>query len=163
MIIVLIGPMGCGKTTVGRLLADKLKFEFADGDDFHPPENIAKMQSGTPLTDDDRASWLEILAKKIETKKTQNEDLILACSALKQKYREILGINQIDVFSVFLKGSLQILKERVSSRNHQFMNNDLLLSQLETMEEPSNGLTIDIQNSPDTIVETIANKIYRDK
>ncbi len=163
MIIVLIGPMGCGKTTVGRLLADKLDFDFDDGDDFHPPANIAKMRSGTPLTDKDRASWLKILAKKIATKKKQNENLVLACSALKQKYRDILGINQNDVISVFLKGSLPTLKERVASRNHQFMNNDLLLSQLEAMEEPSEGLTIDIQNSPETIVEIIADKIYRDK
>lgn len=161
MIIVLIGPMGCGKTTVGRMLAKKLGCHFDDGDDFHPPENISKMRSGTPLTDEDRASWLEVLAARIEKKRKQNDTLVLACSALKRKYRDFLGINQNDVISVYLKGSLQTLKERVSSRKHQFMNNDLLLSQLETMEEPSDGLTVDIQNSPEKLVEIIFSNIYR--
>ncbi len=163
MIIVIIGPMGCGKSTIGQMLAEKLNCDFDDGDDFHPPENITKMHGGTPLTDEDRAGWLAILAKRIGQKRKRNENLILACSALKQKYRDILGINQNDVMSVFLKGSLQTLEERVSSRNHQFMNQNLLLSQLEAMEEPSTGLTVDIQNSPEMIVEIILNNIYQDK
>jgi len=163
MIIVLIGPMGCGKTTIGRLLAEKLNCDLDDADDFHPPENIIKMRSGTPLNDEDRAGWLEILAKRIENKKKQNESLVLACSALKQKYRDILGINQNDVISVYLKGSLLTLEKRLSSRNHQFMNNDLLLSQLEIMEEPSEGIAVDIQNSPETLVETIISKIDSDR
>jgi carbohydrate kinase (thermoresistant glucokinase family) len=162
MIIVLIGPMGCGKTTVGLMLAEKLNCDFDDADDFHPPENIAKMSRGTPLTDEDRTCWLEILAKRVENKRKQNESLVLACSALKRKYRDLLGINQRDVISVYLKGSLKILDERVSSRNHQFMNNDLLLSQLETMEEPSDGLIVDIKNSPEMLVEIIIGKICRD-
>jgi len=162
MVIVLIGPMGCGKTTIGRMLAEKLNCDLDDADDYHPPENITKMSRGTPLTDEDRAGWLEILAKRIKNKKKQNESLVLACSALKQKYRDILGINQNDVVSVYLKGSLLTLEKRLSSRNHQFMNNDLLLSQLETMEEPSEGIIVDIQNSPETIVETIIGKICRD-
>ncbi len=163
MIVILIGPMGCGKTTVGRMLAEKLDCDFDDGDDFHPPENIAKMRSGTPLTDKDRVVWLEVLTKRIEKKKKQNENLVLACSALKKKYRDMLGINQNDVISVYLKGSLPTLEGRVSSRNHQFMNIDLLVSQLETMEEPSEGLTVDIQNSPETLVEIILSKIYRNR
>ncbi len=163
MIIVLIGPMGCGKSTVGKLLAENLNCDFDDGDDYHPSENIAKMQSGTPLTDKDRADWLETLARRIEKKRKQNGNLVLACSALKKKYRDMLGINQNDIISVYLKGSLLTLEKRVSSRNHQFMNNDLLLSQLETMEEPSDGLTVDIQNSPVTLVEIILSKIYRNK
>jgi carbohydrate kinase (thermoresistant glucokinase family) len=162
MVIVLIGPMGCGKTTIGRMLAEKLNCDLDDADDYHPPENITKMSRGTPLTDEDRAGWLEILAKRIENKRKQNESLVLACSALKQKYRDILGINQSDVISVYLKGSLLTLENRLSSRNHQFMNNDLLLSQLETMEEPSEGIIVDIQNSPEMLVETIIGKICRD-
>jgi len=159
MIIVLIGPMGCGKTTIGLMLAEKLDCSFDDADDFHPPNNITKMRSGTPLNDKDRAGWLEILAMRIENKRKQKENLVLACSALKQKYRDILGINQNDVVSVYLKGSLLTLEERISSRNHKFMNNDLLLSQLKTMEEPSDGIIVDIQNSPETLVETIINKL----
>jgi carbohydrate kinase (thermoresistant glucokinase family) len=162
MVIVLIGPMGCGKTTIGRMLAEKLNCDLDDADDYHPPENITKMSRGTPLTDEDRAGWLEILAERIENKRKQNESLVLACSALKQKYRDILGINQSDVISVYLKGSLLTLENRLSSRNHQFMNNDLLLSQLETMEEPSEGIIVDIQNSPEMLVETIIGKICRD-
>lgn len=159
MIIVLIGPMGCGKTTIGRLLAEKLNCDLDDADDYHPRENITKMRSGIPLDDEDRAGWLEILAKRIENKKKQNESLVLACSALKQKYRDTLGINQNDVISVYLKGALVTLEKRLSSRNHQFMDNNLLLSQLETMEEPSDGIIVDIQNSPETLVETIINKL----
>ena len=163
MIIVLIGPMGCGKTTIGLMLAEKLNCDLDDADDFHPPENITKMRSGIPLNDEDRADWLEILAKRIENKRKQNESLVLACSALKQKYRDILGINQNDVISVYLKGSLLTLEKRLSSRNHQFMNNDLLLSQLETMEEPSGGIIVDIQDSPETLAETIINKLDPDR
>ncbi len=163
MIIVLIGPMGCGKTTIGRLLAEKLDCDLDDADDFHPPENITKMRSGTPLNDEDRAGWLEILAKRIENKRKQNERLVLACSALKQKYRDILGINQNDIISVYLKGSLLTLEKRLSSRNHQFMNNDLLLSQLETLEEPSDGIIVDIQNSTETLVEIIISKLDSDR
>lgn len=87
----------------------------------------------------------------------------MACSALKQKYRDILGINQNDVISVYLKGSLLTLEKRLSSRNHQFMKNDLLLSQLVTMEEPSDGIIVDIQNSPKTLVETIITKLDSDR
>jgi len=159
VVIILIGPMGCGKTTIGRMLAEKLDGEFDDGDDFHPPENIAKMKHGTPLTDGDRAGWLKILAERVEHKRVQNRHFVLACSALKQKYRDILGINQDDVISVYLKGSLSLLQKRVSARNHQFMNNDLLPSQLVTMEEPRGGLCVDIENPPQVVVEIILNKL----
>lgn len=117
MIIVIIGPMGCGKTTVGELLAERLSWTFADADDFHPPENVEKMRQGIPLDDDDRFGWLASLRTHIEEQIQRDKNLILACSALKHSYREILGIDQRRIISVYLKGSFELLQERIAKKS----------------------------------------------
>ena len=155
MVIVLIGPMGCGKTTVGRLLAARLGWPFDDADDFHPQENIDKMRAGIPLDDQDRHGWLTTLAGRISGRLSAQENLVLACSALKVKYRDLLGVDQQRVVTVYLKGDCDLLRTRIEGRNHQYMNRDLLASQLTTMEEPAGGLILDI--APDS--EELAEKI----
>ena len=159
MIIVIIGPMGCGKTTVGELLAESLNWTFADADDFHPPENVEKMRRGIPLDDDDRFGWLTTLRGHIEGQMQRGESLILACSALKQSYREILGIDQKRIISVYLKGSFELLQERIAKRSHQYMNESLLQSQLQTMEEPFGGLIVSIDQTPEMICSEIINEL----
>lgn len=159
MIIVVIGPMGCGKTTVGELLAEKVGWTFADGDDFHPPENVEKMRQGIPLQDSDRFGWLTRLHRHIEEQIQEGHDLILACSALKQSYRDMLGIDQKQVISVYLKGSPELLQQRIAHRTHQYMNESLLQSQLQTMEEPQGGLIVSIGQTPEIICSEIITEL----
>lgn len=155
MIIVLTGPMGCGKTTIGRLLSEKLGWRFADGDDYHPAENIRKMRQGVPLSDADRIPWLHLLREHLMQTNARGENLIMACSALKRQYRKILGIDQRSVLSVYLKGSHELLQQRIEKRTHQYMNKGLLASQLATLEEPQSGLSVDIDATPEEIVNRI--------
>lgn len=157
MVIVLIGPMGCGKTTIGKQLAEKLSWTFEDGDDFHPQSNVDKMKSGTPLDDADRLPWLNILHERTVKATVDSRSLIIACSALKKSYRDILGIDQKKVFSVYLKGSPELLQDRINARSHHFMSKQLLDSQLETLEVPKTGISVDISSSPDEITDQIIN------
>ena len=128
MVLILMGPAGCGKTTVGRLLARRLGWPFLDGDDFHPAANVAKMHSGIPLDDSDRHPWLLALQKEIERRNKAGQSAILACSALKQTYRELLGVDQQTVKTVYLRGSFELLQERLGDRRDHFMPPELLRS-----------------------------------
>jgi gluconokinase len=156
MVILLMGVSGSGKTTVGRLLASQLGWEFADGDDYHPAANIEKMRSGIPLTDAERAPWIETLQALIAGWVSAQRNAILACSALKRTYREILRFGQ-DVKVVYLKGTPQLLQQRLHARVGHFMTERMIQSQLATLEEPQDedAIVVDIDQSPVGIVAEI--------
>ena len=154
MVIVLMGVMGSGKTTIGRLLSKELNYKYYDADDFHPPANVEKMKRGTPLNDDDRRPWLKILSDLIRNCLARNENAVLACSALKESYREFLLIDE-RVSLIYLKGDYRIIQKRLSERREHFMNPTLLDSQFETLEEPKGGWHVDISLRPDEIVKVI--------
>lgn len=152
-----MGPAGSGKTTVGELLAAQLSWEFADGDDFHPPANIAKMSRGGALTDENRLPWLQSIRRAMQQWVAEGKSVVLACSALKRSYRDLLGIDPSakNVKLVYLKGSYELLLERLHSRKGHYMKEQMLASQLADLEEPTDAITIDISDSPEQIVSEI--------
>jgi len=156
-VIVIMGVAGSGKTTIGNLLAQRHGGVFFDADDFHPQANVDKMAQGHPLNDEDRMPWLQRLRREVIDTATEGRITILACSALKRKYREILGLNQTDVSTVFLAGDAEILEQRISSREGHYMKPGMLTSQLETLEVPSprEALHVSITRNPEEIAETI--------
>jgi gluconokinase len=153
-----MGPAGSGKTTVGKLLAAQLKWEFADADDFHSPANIEKMSRGIPLSDDDRIPWLHSLRDAIQQWDAQNKNVVLACSALKRSYRELLQINS-NVKLVYLKGSYELLRERLHSRKGHYAGEQILAGQFADLEEPTDAITIDAAQSPEQIVAEIRKRL----
>jgi gluconokinase len=155
MVLILMGPMGCGKSTIGKMLSEKLGWPFYDADDFHSEENVKKMRAGVALTDEDRAAWLETLHAKIEDWLDRGQDTVLACSALKQAYREALGVNQTTVRSIYLKGSYDLVRRRIEERHHPYMDKTLLRSQFDILEEPKDGLWVDISPTPEAVVNAI--------
>jgi gluconokinase len=150
-----MGVSGCGKTTIGKALAIKLGWDFYDADDFHPPGNIAKMSGGIPLNDDDRTPWLASLHALISTCMKENRNGVLACSALKESYRQILQSNNQGLLIVYLKGDYELIWARMIDRAGHYMKPLLLISQFEVLEEPTYGLVIDISQSVDEIVAHI--------
>lgn len=158
--IVLMGVAGCGKSAVGAVLAARLGATYLDGDDLHPPENIAKMSRGEPLTDDDRWPWLTLIGQKLAE---PVGILILGCSALKRRYRDHIREEAgVPVIFVHLSGTKNLITERMAARAGHFMPTSLIASQFAALEPPAadeNAITVDIDNSLEAIVAAIAAKL----
>jgi len=153
--VILIGVSGCGKTVVGQQLSMVLGWPFFDGDDFHPPENVAKMSSGIPLDDDDRLPWLATLQGLIARHLANGQSILLACSALKQKYRDQLAEGNPGTNVIHFKGDFDLIFERMQARSERYMKAEMLRSQFKALEEPTASLTVDIAQDVDAITEEI--------
>lgn len=158
MIYIVMGVSSSGKTLIGTKLAEGLKLPFFDADDFHPEENVAKMESGEPLNDRDRLPWLQEMARNMVDWE-QNGGAVLACSALKESYRKLLSPPGIPVNFIHLKGSKQLIAERMSQRKGHFMPDSLLDSQFEALEEPQQAITVSIDKTPENIVNKILSQL----
>ncbi|MBE0615854.1 MAG: gluconokinase [Burkholderiales bacterium] len=155
MSVVLMGVTGCGKTTVGSLLAKVCGWEFHDADDYHSAENVAKMKSGAPLTDQDRWPWLEHLNSLLIDSDRQGQNLVLACSALKQAYRDRLARGCTAAHFVFLDGDKDLIRARLAARKGHYMNPKLLDSQFAILERPQDALRLDAAEDPEILVRRI--------
>ena len=158
MIVIVMGVTGAGKTTVGKLLASELGWEFADADDFHPPSNVEKIRNGIALTDEDRRPWLQRLRSQIEAWIGKGLSGVLACSALKQSYRQQLDAGP-QVRFVFLKGPAELIAERIQSRHGHFAGAQILASQFADLEEPADAVTVSVAASPPQMVTEIRRKL----
>jgi gluconokinase len=160
---VIMGVSGCGKSCIGDKLAQALGGVFEDSDDFHPSSNIEKMANGIPLTDEDRWPWLKILREQIVLYRENTTCYVLACSALKQSYRDLLCGNDSleELRFIYLKGTKELMRQRMEQRKH-FMPSTLLDSQFATLEEPQDAMIVDIRLTPDKIVSMILNQFRLD-
>ena len=160
MIIIIMGVSGAGKSTIGLALAIQLQAEFAEGDSYHPAENIEKMQRGEPLNDQDRFPWLDRMAAEINQWVSEQRHVVLACSALKQIYRERLGIGRHpDIKIVYLRGDTTTIAKRIQTRNGHFMPPALLSSQFQTLEEPKDAIIVDVSKNPEVIIGQIIDQL----
>jgi len=161
MVVVLFGVAGVGKTTIGRLLAEDLGWKFYDADDFHSTANVEKMRNGEALSDDDRRPWLHRLRKLIEQLLARNENVVLACSALKQKYRDELRVSS-DVRFVFLRGSRERVERQLRDRSGHYFDPKLLNSQFAELEEPKSiedAITAEVAGEPRDVVNDIESSL----
>jgi gluconokinase len=161
-VAVVMGVSGSGKTTVAMLLAAALGWRFQEGDDLHPPENVAKMHSGTPLTDADRLPWLRKIASVIDDWRAQGASGIVTCSALKRSYRDIIIGDRKDVVLVYLGGSQELIGRRMAARHEHFMPLALLQSQFATLEEPGpdeHPLVVSVDGRPEEIVVKVVQQL----
>ena len=153
-----MGVAGSGKTTVGSRLAEALGWEFADADSFHSAENVEQIRRGIPLTDAERAPWLHAIREAMLHWVAEKKNVVLACSALKQSYRDQL-YHGPEAKLVYLKGSYDLIWQRLSRRTGHFATARLLKSQFETLEEPQDALNVDIERSPEEVVEEIRSRL----
>jgi gluconokinase len=163
VIVIVFGVAGAGKTTVGELLAQDLRWRFIEADDFHPAANIEKMHNGHALTDDDRWPWLKRLREQIQQSIAAGENAVLACSALKRGYRDCLRVTD-EVKFVFLRGDYALVEKQLRSRRRHFMNPELLQSQFDALEEPQpdeHVVTIESGRSPEELVREIKARLHR--
>ena len=161
-ILVVMGVSGSGKTTIAKGVAAAKGWSLLEGDTFHPPANVAKMAAGTPLTDEDRWPWLRAIAAAIDADRARGESAVVACSALRRAYRDILIGDRPDVRLVYLRGSQALIGERMRARPGHFMPASLLDSQFQTLEEPGpdeNPITVEIGGTPDEIVRAILERL----
>ncbi len=158
MVVIVMGVVGAGKTTIGRLLAEQLGWEFADADAFHPLSNVEKIRHGIALSDEDRKPWLEALCQAVVRWIAESRNVVLACSALKRSYRQELGVGP-EVRFVYLKGSAELIAARLRSRHGHFADEQILASQLADLEEPQAAVTVDIEAKPQEIVAEIRSQL----
>jgi gluconokinase len=162
VIVVVMGVSGCGKSTVAALLAGALGCHFQEGDDLHPRGNVGKMHSGTPLTDADRLPWLRKIAEEIDGWRARGECGVLTCSALKRSYRDIIIGDRHDVVLVYLKGSRDLIHQRMAARHEHFMPIALLDSQFATLEEPASDehpIIVDVGGKPAEIAHEVVGQL----
>jgi len=162
MIVILMGVTGTGKTTVGKVLAERTGWPFHDADDFHSPASVEKMRSGIPLTDDDRWPWLDRLNALLRADQAKGESAILGCSALKQRYRDRLQQGLKKVRWVFLNGDIELIRSRLQARKGHYMNPALLQSQFDALEPPRDALNIDIDEEPAALAERVLQGLETD-
>jgi gluconokinase len=159
MIVVVMGVAGAGKSSIGQLLASELRCEFLDGDGLHPPANIHKMTVGIPLTDADRVPWLAAIHARIVESFERGRNLVVACSALKQRYRETLA-NGVSITWVYLKGSEEVIRARLLERQHHFMKAEMLASQFADLEEPTDAIVIDVEMAPSVAAREVLGTLF---
>jgi gluconokinase len=158
MVVIVMGVVGAGKTTIGRLLAEQLAWQFADADDFHSSSSVEKIRHGIALTDADREPWIEALRSKVAEWVSEKRNAVLACSALKQSYRDRLQVGT-EVHFVYLKGTPELIAQRLSARHGHFADAQILASQFGDLEEPETALVVDVADSPARIVTIIRERL----
>ena len=158
MLIVVMGVAGSGKTLIGSMLAESLHCIFADADQFHPAANVEKMTQGLPLTDADRQPWLLAMRHAIEDWTKSGQNAVLACSALKRSYRDLLTAG-VPATIVYLKGSAELIYTRLLQRHNHFMKPQMLSSQFADLEEPTHAIVVDIAQTPDQIITEVRRRL----